>query len=151
MLLIYDVFPGVARSLATTSSGTPFFLESDHKLSISLLNTKHLDDLPPRIMRFRLRLAKYDFMAQHIPGKLQMRSRELTPKSTRRRRQKPTSSMSQSPRYLQCLVYGQAQVNNMVCAKVREYCQSLWPSRTSSSPSGKYVTHSLYVTTLCME
>jgi len=30
---------------------------------IPLLNTKSLDDLPPRILRFRLRLAKYKYVA----------------------------------------------------------------------------------------
>ena len=50
--------------------GRSFLLKSDRKPLIPLLNTKHLDDLPPRILRFRLRLAKYEFTAQHIPGKL---------------------------------------------------------------------------------
>ena len=50
--------------------GRSFLIESDHKPLIPLLNTKHLDDLPPRILRFRLRLAKFKYTAQHIPGKL---------------------------------------------------------------------------------
>ena len=45
-------------------------MESDHKPLVPLLNTKHLDDLPPWVLRFRLRLAKYDNVAHHIPGKL---------------------------------------------------------------------------------
>ena len=59
--------------------GCPFLLESDHKPLIPLLNTKHLDDLRPRILRFRLRLAKYEYTAQHIAGNccmLPMRCRE---------------------------------------------------------------------------
>ena len=50
--------------------GRSFLIESDHKPLIPLLNTKHLDDLPPRILRFRLRLAKFKYTAQHIPEKL---------------------------------------------------------------------------------
>jgi hypothetical protein len=33
-------------------------IETDHKPLISLLGSKHLDNLPPRILRFRLRLAR---------------------------------------------------------------------------------------------
>lgn len=50
--------------------GLPFLIETDHKPLVPLLNTKHLDDLPPRVLRFRLRLAKYGYVAQHVPGKL---------------------------------------------------------------------------------
>ena len=34
----------------------PFLVEIDHKSLVPLLNTKHLDDLPPRVLRFRLQL-----------------------------------------------------------------------------------------------
>ena len=50
--------------------GSKFLIETDHKPLVPLLNTKHLDCLPPRILRFRLRLAKYDYTVVHIPGKL---------------------------------------------------------------------------------
>ena len=43
-----------------------FEIETDHKLLILLLNSKALDNLPPRVLRFRLRLARY----QYVPGKL---------------------------------------------------------------------------------
>ena len=48
----------------------PFSVETDYKPLVSLLNTKHLDDLPPLILRFCLQLAKYDYVAHHVPGKL---------------------------------------------------------------------------------
>ena len=37
---------------------------------VPLLGEKNLDNLPPRILRFRLRLARFDYSIQHIPGKL---------------------------------------------------------------------------------
>ena len=49
--------------------GRHFNVETDHKPLVPLLSSKHLDDLPPRILRFRLRLARYDFSIQHVPGK----------------------------------------------------------------------------------
>ena len=32
--------------------GRPFEVETDHKRLVPLLSTKHLDDLPPRVLRF---------------------------------------------------------------------------------------------------
>ena len=45
-------------------------VETDHKLLVPLLSSKHLDDLPPRILWFRLRMARYDDYILHAPGKL---------------------------------------------------------------------------------
>ncbi len=50
--------------------GRHFDIETDHKPLVPLLNTRHLDNLPPRVLSFRLRLARYDYSIQHIPGKL---------------------------------------------------------------------------------
>ena len=49
--------------------GSKFLIESDHKPLVPLLGTKRLDDLPPRIVRFRLRLWKFDYSINHVPGK----------------------------------------------------------------------------------
>ena len=49
--------------------GKRFEIESDHKPLVPLLNTKQLDSLPPRVLRFRLRLARYDYVVHHVPGK----------------------------------------------------------------------------------
>ena len=50
--------------------GLKFHIETDHKPLVPLLGSKHLDALPPRILRFRLRLARFDYTIQHVPGKL---------------------------------------------------------------------------------
>ncbi len=44
-------------------------LQTDKPL-VPLLSTTHLDCMPPRILRFRLRLARFDYSIEHIPGKL---------------------------------------------------------------------------------
>ena len=43
-------------------------LETDHKPLVPLLSQKHLDYLPPRILRFHLKLMRFDFTILHIPG-----------------------------------------------------------------------------------
>ena len=50
--------------------GKTFHLKTDHKPLIPLLSTKDLDTLPPRIQRFRMRLMRFHYTIEHIPGKL---------------------------------------------------------------------------------
>ena len=40
--------------------GSPFSIVTDHKPLVPLLCTKNLDKIPPRILRFRLKLVRYD-------------------------------------------------------------------------------------------
>ena len=47
--------------------GKQIQIETDHKPLVPLLSTKHLDDLPPRILRFRLRLMRFDYTISHVP------------------------------------------------------------------------------------
>ena len=50
--------------------GKHFQIESDHKPLIPILSTKHLDNLPPLVLCFRLQMAKFDYTIHHVPGKL---------------------------------------------------------------------------------
>ncbi|XP_046860168.1 uncharacterized protein LOC124453393 [Xenia sp. Carnegie-2017] len=49
--------------------GMDFAIETDHKPLVPLLSSKILDQLPPRIQRFKMRLMKYSFTIRHILGK----------------------------------------------------------------------------------
>ena len=49
--------------------GKPVQLETDHKPLVPLLTTTHLDRMPPRVLRFRLRLTRFDYSVEHVPGK----------------------------------------------------------------------------------
>ena len=44
-------------------------VKTDHKPLVPLLCTKHLDNMPPRVLRFRLQLARYDYTISLVPGK----------------------------------------------------------------------------------
>lgn len=50
--------------------GKHFQIESDHKPLIPLLNSKHFDNLPARILRFWLRMGRFNYTVFHVPGKL---------------------------------------------------------------------------------
>ena len=45
-----------------------FLIQTDHKPLISLLGSRALDDLPPRILKFILRLLRFTYI-EHVPGK----------------------------------------------------------------------------------
>ena len=71
--------PRLRKNLATTWAcerftnyilGKQIQIETDHKPLVPLLSTRHLDDLPPRILCFRLRLMRFDYTISHVPGKL---------------------------------------------------------------------------------
>ena len=49
--------------------GKQFSIETDHKPLVPLLGSKNLDSLPPRVLCFRLRLARFDYSIEHVPGK----------------------------------------------------------------------------------
>ena len=48
-----------------------FIFQTDHKPLTSLLSPQRaLDDVPPRIQRFRIRLMRFDFAIQYLPGSM---------------------------------------------------------------------------------
>ncbi|CDQ60651.1 unnamed protein product [Oncorhynchus mykiss] len=49
--------------------GRQFTAETDHKPLLALLGKKALDDLPPRVLRFRLRLLRFTYKMVYVPGK----------------------------------------------------------------------------------
>ena len=46
-----------------------FVIETDHKPLVSIMNVQSLDECPPRLMRMKLRLMRYSFEVQYVPGK----------------------------------------------------------------------------------
>ena len=52
----------VAEKFADYVLGKMFTMETDHKPLVSLLGNKNLDNLPPRILRFRLHLSRFAYL-----------------------------------------------------------------------------------------
>lgn len=44
-------------------------LQTDHKPLVPIFSTKTLDSLSPRLLRFKIRLARYSYNIVHVPGK----------------------------------------------------------------------------------
>lgn len=125
--------------------GKRISLETDHKPLVPLLGTKHLDSLPPRVLRFRLRLMRFDYSIQHVPGKFLYTADALS-RSPLHPADSPTmdthdgtesyvaaviSSLPASKERL--AVYRRAQAADPICQKVSAFCRSTWPNKHAIS------------------
>ena len=115
-------------------------IESDHKPLVPLLNSKNLDTLPPRVLRFHLRLMRFDYTVYHVPGKslytADTLSRAPLPHSESNCEEAASieeqiieeiSQLPASKDYLKR--YSQAQADDILCTKLKQYCLNGWPSR----------------------
>ena len=121
--------------------GKQVLLETDHKPLVPLFNTKHLDDLPPRILRFRLHLMQFDYTISHVPGKLLYTADTLSrsPQEYLARdeylaelteEQMTTTTTNQFPTTTDSLeTYRQAQREDPVCSQLMTFCQTQWPNK----------------------
>ncbi len=135
------------EKFSTYVLGRYFQVETDHKPLVPLLNTKHLDNLPPRFLRFRLRLAKYNYTAYHTPVKLLYAADALSraPLSERGEEELQEeveayishvtmSSIPASPQKLEQI--RKAQIEDVECSQAREFCRTEWPIRDTESMWG---------------
>ena len=115
-------------------------LETDHKPLVPLLGSKHLDSLPPRVLRFRLRLMRFQYNIKHVPGK------ELYIPDTLSRApvNNATDHLATNDieLYIQTVVlslpadkdrlnsYREAQANDTICSRLIDYCKSGWPNKS---------------------
>ena len=124
--------------------GQQFEIESDHKPLSPLLNCKSLDNIPQRVLRFRLRLARYQYVAKHIPGKLLVIADTLS---------RAPLSVSMEQEDLQAEVstfidnvishlpatekqldeYRVTQSLDTICSQVIKFCQSQWPQKSPTN------------------
>ncbi len=123
--------------------GRPFELETDHKPLVSLLGGKALDDLPPRIQRFRMRLMRYNYTVNHVPGKSLWTADTLSRAPLRTARAHTDTSLLEdtniyvdsvisnipvSGDYLSCL-REHLKVDS-TCSALMEYCTGGWPDKS---------------------
>ena len=114
-------------------------LETNHKPLVPLLGTKDLHSLPPRVLRFRLRLNRFHYEITHVPGKLLTTADTLsgTPLQDGKEvtlieevEEMVDSILQQLPASKDQLdKYRQAQANDTICSTVTQYCKSGWPSK----------------------
>ena len=62
-------FTWACERLSNYLMGKKFHIHTDHKPLVPLFSTKHLEELPIRVQRFRLRMMRFDYTISHVPGK----------------------------------------------------------------------------------
>ena len=114
-------------------------LETDHKPLVPLLGSKQLDSLPPRVLRFRLQPARYDYTIEHVPGKELYTADTLSRAPVSAPEDKNLEELaelamdaciSHLPASQERLgEYQEAQNSDAVCTLVIKYCRSGWPTK----------------------
>ena len=141
--------------------GNKFNIETDHKPLVPLLSTTCLHSLPPRVLRFRLRLNRFDYDICHVPGKKLCTADTLSrapiaepgPNSIAFQNELElfmeavTSSLPTSHNRLQ--EYCDEQKVDPVCSRIRSYCTSGWPDISQIPPDLKPYAEIRSELTLC--
>ena len=121
--------------------GKEFLIESDHKPLIPLLGSYDLDQLPPRVQRFRMRLMRFSYHMTHVPGS-ELHTADALSRSPH---SKPTQSDQQLERESTAFVrtimtnfpasdqrlaqIRQHQVEDATCSMLKKYCVIGWPQK----------------------
>lgn len=125
-------------------------IETDHKPLVPLLGSKDLDRLPPRVLRFRLRLDRFSYDITHVPGKELYTADTLSraPVNNHSTQDLLTqqelaelcmmSTISHLPASDQRVdVYKEAQSNDPTCQEILKYCREGWPNKSQLDPQLK--------------
>ena len=114
-------------------------LETDHKPLIPLLGKTQLDSLPPRVLRFRLRLTRFDYSIAHVPGmylytadtlsRAPIKSVECVYEDDKDVERFVETLVEQLPASKERLEqFRRAQKNDPICSTVIQYTRSGWPA-----------------------
>ena len=126
--------------------GTPFTQETDHRPLVPLLSNTDLSKLPPRVLRFRLRMARYAPEVTYVQGVHQNTADALsrapttgpTPQDLKlieEVEEHSESTLESLPATEQRLKdIKEAQDCDAICKQVKTYCLGGWPPIMPSLP-----------------
>ena len=122
-------------------AGKLFHIETDHKPLVSLLGTKDLSELPARIQRFRIRLMRYLYTIDYVPGKNLHAADALSRIQINKPEKNDDELVKESESYL-CSVLKQIPMSESrledvrtetktdeVCQKISMYVKDGWPEK----------------------
>ena len=129
--------------------GKTFHIETDHKPLVSLLGQKTLDELPPIIQRFRMRLMRFRYSISHVPGNDLLTADTLS-RAPVAESQEPhdKSFQDECQAYVNAVISAlpvtdkrlleikQAQADDATCQNIQEFCMHGWPDKAKLGPAG---------------
>ena len=126
--------------------GKDIIIETDHKPLVSLLGSKNLFDMPPRIQRFKMRLMRYSYKIKHVPGKENITADALSRAPVYRDLTKAEKQLNEEislyvASVIECLPGTERRLNEIrlqqeedeVCRKLKEYATDGWPDKSRLS------------------
>jgi hypothetical protein len=136
-------FTWACERLSDYLIGLQFHIQTDHKPLVPLFSSKHLEELPLRVQRFRMRMMRFQFTISHVPGK------DLTIADALSRA--PVSAPSVDDKFLQqettayvdlvirhlpaseqrLAEIRECQKYDHACQHMVEFCQSGWPEKNA--------------------
>ena len=123
--------------------GKPIIGVTDHKPLLPMLMTHCLDQLLPRIQRFRMRLLRFNIESMiHVPGKEMYTSDTLSRLMARKSVSKDVNKFNDETEAYVCSIldllpvsdvklqqFIEAQDNDEVCKTIKQYCFENWLER----------------------
>ncbi|XP_048583904.1 uncharacterized protein K02A2.6-like [Nematostella vectensis] len=126
--------------------GTPFTLETDHRPLVPLLSSTDLSKLPPRVLRFRLRMARYSPEVTYVQGVHQKTADALSRASTSSPTPQDLKQIEELEEHSESVLeflpaterrlkdIQEAQDCDAICKQVKTYCLEGWPPIMPSLP-----------------
>ena len=116
---------------------------TDHKPLLPMLTTHCLDQLPPRIQRFRMRLMRFNIQSiLHVPGKEMYTPDTLSRLMTNNTVCKEAAQFNEETEAYVCSILNSLPVSDVilqkiieaqdtveVCRTIKEYCFESWPEK----------------------
>ena len=126
--------------------GTEFTLEADHQPLVPLLSSTDLSQLSPRILQFRLRMARYSPEVKCVQGVHQNTAHALSRAPTRGPTKKDLNLVEEVEEHSKSILVSlpateqrldeikTVQDQDAICKQVKTYCQGGWPPIMPSQP-----------------
>lgn len=123
--------------------GIDIKLETDHKPLIQILQTKPLDDLTPRLQRIRMRLMRYNYSVEFVPGKQLILADGLSRLPSNNKTGYDDDLPKEIYSYVRYIVAGLPATSTMldrikdeqqqdyICSTLIRYSQNGWPKKSN--------------------
>ena len=137
-------FTWACERLSDYLIGLKFHIWTDHKPLVPLFSTKHLEQIPIRVQRFRLRMMRFQFTISHVPGKQLVIADTLSRSPSENSTDTDELLHQETNAFIKAVMQTlpatdkrmeqikECQLNDETCQLVSSYCSSSWPDRKSA-------------------
>ena len=136
-------FTWACERLSDYLIGLSFRIQTDHKPLVPLFSSKHLEELPIRVQRFRLRMMRFQFSICHVPGKDLIIADTLSRAPAAGPTQADDLFQQEASAFLDVVLKSipateqrikqirEIQLQDPACQQISLYCQCGWPDKHS--------------------